>query len=75
MHTSANFQEEEARKCSQKHTSRKCSQKQTSAEQIWEEIKKYAYTNPYKHHKLEPVWDELSYQEYLASLSPILKHF
>jgi len=26
--------------------------------------------NPYKYHKLESVWNELSYQEYLASLSP-----
>ena len=41
-----------------------------SAEQIWEEMKKYIDANPYKYHKLESVWNELSYQEYRASLSP-----
>jgi len=40
------------------------------AEQIWEEMQKYIDNNPYKYHKLESVWNELSYQEYLASLSP-----
>jgi len=41
-----------------------------SAEQIWEEMKKYIDANPYKYHKLESVWNEFSYQEYQASLSP-----
>ena len=41
-----------------------------SAEQIWEEMQKNIDDNPYKYHKLESVWNELSYQEYLASLSP-----
>ena len=42
----------------------------TSAAQIWEEMQKNIDDNPYKYHKLESVWNELSYQEYLASLSP-----
>ena len=33
-------------------------------------MKKYIDANPYKYHKLESVWNELSYQEYRASLSP-----
>ena len=41
-----------------------------SADQIWEEMKTCIDNNPYKYHKLESVWNELSYQEYRASLSP-----
>ena len=42
----------------------------TSAAQIWEEMQKNIDDNPYKYHKLESVWNDFSYQEYLASLSP-----
>ena len=41
----------------------------TSAAQIREEMQKNI-DNPYEYHELESVWNELSYQEYLASLSP-----
>ena len=41
-----------------------------SADQIWEEMKTCIDNNPFKYHKLESVWNELSYQEYRASLSP-----